>query len=172
MATNGALLHTMGHTMAKGLLFLVSGNLLSAWHSKQIHEVRGALRHRPATGLLWLVGLFLVTGMPPSPLFVSELAILKGALDGGRTVLAIAYLAGMTVVFIGMAAAFLPMVLGERPSVTTRPGDDGRARRDTAWLIGPPAFLAVLAVSMGLGLPNVVTRCLADAAALVAGGAP
>jgi hydrogenase-4 component F len=170
-ATTGALLHAFGHALTKGMLFLVAGNLLSGWHSKRVDEVRGALRRAPATGALWLVGLFLITGAPPSPLFVSELAVLKGALDAGRIAIAVAYLAGLTVVFVGMAAAFLPMALGRPEDVPTRPGDDGRDRRDTAWLIAPPALLALGIVALGLAVPGPLADCLVQAAGLVTGGA-
>jgi len=172
MATAGALLHLLGHSLAKGTLFLVAGNLLSGWRSKRVDEVRGALRQAPATGTLWLVGFFLVTGAPPSPLFVSEWIILKGALDAGRVSVAVAYLLGLLAVFAGMAAAMLPMALGRPDAREVRPGDDGRDRRDNLWLILPPALLAAAAVVLGLGIPGPVMQGLSEAAALVAGGAP
>lgn len=171
IATNGAILHAMGHSLVKGMLFLVSGNLLSTWRSKRVDEVRGALRLRPSSGALWLVGLFLVTGAPPSPLFVSELTILKGALDAGQVAVAVAYLLGLTIVFVGLASAFLPMALGEPGGRLGWDGDDGRDRRDTVWLVAPPAALAALVLGLGVWLPGPIAQCLDSAVRLVIGGA-
>ena len=170
VATQGALLHALGHSLVKGMLFLVSGNLLSTFHTKKVDEVRGALRRRPASGSLWLVGLFLATGAPPSPLFVSELAVLKGAIDSGQAAVAVAFLAGISIVFVGMASAFLPMALGEPSSRGPAGLDDGRDRRDTPWLVVPPAALAVALVVLGAWLPGPVARCLEMAARIVTGG--
>lgn len=170
IAAQGALLHTFGHSLAKGMLFLVSGNLLSTFHSKKVEEVRGAMRRRPFSGSLWLVGLFLATGAPPSPLFVSELAVLKGALDAGQVAVATVYLLGISVVFVGMASAFLPMALGAPSHHQPVEADDGRDRRDTPWLVAPPAVLAAVLVALGVWMPVPLVQCLQSAVRLVTGG--
>ena len=41
-ATFGAMLHAVNHSLAKGMLFLVAGNLLAAYRTKSTRRGRGA----------------------------------------------------------------------------------------------------------------------------------
>ncbi len=79
----GALLHTVNHSLTKAMLFLLSGNILAAYRT-QVDRARSAACSAtlPVTGVLWMAGFLAITGSPPFGLFVSELTILKGALDG------------------------------------------------------------------------------------------
>ena len=81
-ATFGALLHAVNHSLAKGMLFLLAGNILAAFRSKSTTQVRGVGTALPFTAALWVAGLLAITGVPPFGPFVSELLILKGAVDG------------------------------------------------------------------------------------------
>ena len=109
----GAMLQAVNHSLAKGMLFLLSGNILGRYHSKNISRVRGLLLAAPATGLLWLAGFLAITGTPPFGLFLSKFTILKAAFDGGHLWIAIVLLIFLAVIFIGMTTAFLAMAQGE-----------------------------------------------------------
>ena len=148
-AVNASLLHVVGHAWVKGMAFLVAGNLLSAYHSKRVDHVTGAIRLVPATGVLWLVALFLVTGAPPSALFVSELGLLRAMVDGGQWGLALLVLGLLSVAFVGLAAAMVPMALGEKPVLKIKEGDDGRERTDNVWVILPLVMLVCGACVVG-----------------------
>lgn len=162
-AVLGSLLHAAGHSLAKGLLFLTAGNLLAAFRSKKVADVRGALTVTPASGALLLVGLFAITGAPPFITFVSELMIVRAAIADGRWVVAALYLILLSIVFIGMAAIFLRMALGV-PSKETR-----KTESRLAWW--PPLALALLAGVLGVFLPGPLTALLREAAATF-GGVP
>jgi len=109
----GAILQAVNHSLAKGMLFLLSGNILGRYHSKSIARVRGLLLAAPATGLLWLAGFLAITGTPPFGLFLSKFTILKAAFDGGHLWIAIMLLVFLAVIFIGLTTAFLAMAQGE-----------------------------------------------------------
>ena len=51
IAAFGAMLHAVNHSLTKGLLFLVSGNILAAYRTKSVAGVRGLVRVAPATGV-------------------------------------------------------------------------------------------------------------------------
>ena len=161
-AVTGSLLHAAGHSLAKGMLFFTAGNLLAAYRSKKVADVRGALSFAPASGALWLVGLFAITGAPPFVTFVSELMIARTALSSGRWMVSALFLVLLAVVFIGMAAIFLRMTLGS-PSRSARK-TEGRL----AWW--PPLALAMLAALLGLVWPAPLARVVHAAAALLGGG--
>src|SRR5439155_7900170 len=112
VATFGGMLHAVNHSLAKAASFLVAGNILAEYRSKSVDDVRGVLRILPASGMLWVACFFAITGTPPFGSFLSELVILKAALDQGRGGIAIAYLALLAVIFVGMATAVLRMAQG------------------------------------------------------------
>src|SRR5690606_30615175 len=116
----GAMLHAVNHSLAKGLLFLTAGNLLVAYNTKSSREVRGVLRALPVSGMLWIVGFLAIAGMPPFGLFLSELTILKSALDAGRFGVAAMFLALLALVFAGMSTIVFRMAQGE-PADTAPP---------------------------------------------------
>ena len=75
----GALLHLVNNGLTKGVLFLAAGNI-PRWRPARPRRVArgGLLRALPASGALFLVGLFAITGSPPFGPFVSEFTILRG----------------------------------------------------------------------------------------------
>ena len=85
------------------------------------------LRTLPITGVLWLAGFLAIVGSPPFGPFLSELTILKGVLDAGRPVVAVAYLLALAIVFVGMATIFLRMAYGPPPGAAA--ALDRRRRR-------------------------------------------
>ena len=93
VATFGAMLHTVNHSLTKAMLFLAAGNILAVYRTKSTTHVRGVLRTLPVTGVLWLAGFLAIVGSPPFGPFLSELTILKGVLDAGRPVIAAGLLA-------------------------------------------------------------------------------
>jgi NADH:ubiquinone oxidoreductase subunit 5 (subunit L)/multisubunit Na+/H+ antiporter MnhA subunit len=120
--------HAVNHSVAKAMLFLAAGNTLAYFHTKSTHEARGTLRLLPVTGILWIVGLLAITGSPPFGAFASEFAVLKGAIDAGRIVVAVFYLAALSIVFVGMSAVVLPIVYGT-PKIPASPSAEGAGSR-------------------------------------------
>jgi hydrogenase-4 component F len=155
--TFGALLHAVSHSLTKAMLFLVAGNILAAYQSKSTERVQGVLRALPASGTLWVLGLFAITGSPPFGPFLSEFIILKVALDQGRTLVAVAYLALLAVIFVGMATTVLGMAQG--PSVRTAP-----IRSEPFLRIAPPAVLAAAVLLLGIYIPPVLRNAIEQAA--------
>jgi hydrogenase-4 component F len=114
--------------------------------------------------VLWATGFLAITGSPPFGTFVSELTILKAAVDQGRGFVAAAYLALLAVVFIGMANLVLPMAQGraaERPE-TIPP-------REALWATLPPAALSALVVVLGIYVPPDLSAVLHEAARSLGG---
>ena len=103
----------------------------------------------PATGLLWLAGLFAITGSPPFGTFASEFTMLKEAFAQGKAVLAVVALAALAIAFAGMSKAFLGMSLGRAP-------EDVPAEREAAPAVWPAlALLAVLVALAGVYVATI-----------------
>ena len=156
----GALLHAINHSLTKAMLFLVAGNILGAYRTKSTTEVRGILRVLPVSGVLWVAGLFAITGSPPFGPFLSEFIILKASLDQGRAVVAIVYLVLLAVIFIGMATIALRMAQGE---ATREP------QRESLIAVLPPALLGVGVLLLGFYIPPAISDLLHQTARALGG---
>jgi len=160
----GAMLHAVNHSLTKGMLFLAAGNILAAYRTKSIPEVRGMMRVLPATGLLWTAGFLAITGTPPFGPFLSELTILKAALDQGRAGVAAFYLASLALVFIGMATAVTRMVHG-------LPAAAAPVRGRESWIaVAPPAALGAGVLLLGIYVPRFLEWAVLGAARALGGG--
>jgi hydrogenase-4 component F len=159
-AVFGALLHAINHSLTKAMLFLVAGNILGAFRTKSTADVRGVLRALPASGVVWLAGLFAITGSPPFGPFLSEFTILKAALDQGRLVVAAVYLALLAVIFIGMTTVALRMTQGEAT---------GESQREPLVAVLPPALLGVGVLLFGVYIPPAINDLLHQTARVLGG---
>ena len=167
-AVFGALLHAVNHSLTKAALFLTAGRIVSLFGSKRVEDVRGLLGVSPATGALWMAGLFAITGAPPFGTFVSEFTIFRAAFERGRVGLGALALALLVVAFAGMARAFLGMAQGSPPADGVAP-----APGDTAARVLLPAALLLLAVlGLGMALPGFLRAVLVAGAAALGGGTP
>lgn len=162
----GAMLHAVNHSAVKAALFLVAGNLVAAYRTKAVARVGGAVRLLPVSGLLWLAGLFAITGSPPFGTFASEFTMLREAFRQGRAGVAVVALLALTVAFIGMSRAFLGMALGRMP--------DGLAKiaRERWPAVVPALVLLGLSLGLGLWIPEGLVPVLKQAAGLLGKGFP
>jgi hydrogenase-4 component F len=155
----GSILHAVNHSLAKAALFLVAGNVLAVYRTKLTADVQGVLRVLPLSGGLLLAGFLAITGTPPFGAFLSELAILKAMVDGGRLPIAAGYLALLAAVFAGMAWSILGMAHGPRPA-----GLGPAPIRDSVLAVTPPAVLVVLTFLMGVWVPPFLREVIEEAA--------
>jgi hydrogenase-4 component F len=161
----GALLHMINNALTKGVLFLSSGNIHRAYNSKSTEYVRGALKRTPWSGALFLASFLAITGSPPFAPFISEFMIVNLAFTQGFTRTGLLFLLFLIVIFIGMSATVLPVVLGKTPE-----GMEMTPYRDTPQTILPPLALMVIVLMMGLWIPMPLQTLLRDAAGLLGGG--
>lgn len=145
-AANYTMLHVVNHSLTKGLLFLVAGNILIAFHTKSISKVHGSRHIIPVTSFLWLAGFFAITGMPPFSIFISEFNILGESLRQQNYWVAGLYLFFLAVIFLGMARSFFFMVYGPKPENSSPVKEH--------WLrLAAPLCLFVMILILGLYMP-------------------
>ncbi len=163
----GALLHAVNHSMVKAALFMLAGNLLLVYRTKNSLHVQGALRILPVSGFLWLAGLFAITGSPPFGTFASEFILLKEAFGRGPVgaAMAGAALLVLTIAFIGMSRTMLRMALGRPPEGTVVASEPSAS-------YGPALVLMAGALVLGLWIPHGLMDVLGQASRLLGGGAP
>jgi hydrogenase-4 component F len=162
----------VGASLAKTALFLAAGNILIGFGTKRTREVTGLLRALPATGALFVAGLFAISGAPPFALFPCELALLAGAIEARQLWIAVAMVLLQAVAFMGMGSAVLGMALGARSPAPARAEAEPPAPSEDRWRLLPPFGLLALALLLGLHVPAGVHRALAAAAHLLGGHQP
>ena len=161
----GAMLHAVGHSFTKAMLFLTAGNILTAYRTKNATQVSGLVRTIPFTGILWIVGFLAVTGSPPFCTFLSEFTILRSAIEQGRGVIAAAYLFLLAVVFVGMVGTFMRMAEGKGIE-----NQSGSEMHETFFSILPPVLMAIIILILGVFIPDWLNSVLQEAAFVLGGG--
>ena len=161
-AVYGALLHLINNGLTKGVLFLSAGNIHRAYGSKVTDDVRGALRRVPFSGALFLAGFLAIAGSPPFGPFVSEFTIVNAALGGGQFLAGGLFLLLLGVVFVGMGATVLAIVLGE-PVAETKPS----SYRESVGTVGPILLFMALVLLLGLYVPPPLESLLREAASFL-----
>jgi hydrogenase-4 component F len=156
--TFGALLHLVNNGLCKGVLFLSAGNLHRAYGSKLTDDVTGAIRHLPASGVLFLAGFFAITGSPPFGPFLSEFTILNAAFTQSRYLTAALFLVMLAVVFIGMGATVLRVVQGVPPRAVAE-----RPHHESFLTVAPVLCFLGLVLLLGVYIPPPVSTLLHDA---------
>jgi hydrogenase-4 component F len=152
MASFGALFHIVNHSLAKAMLFLLAGNILAKYQTKSVSSTTGLLRVLPVTGVLWLAGFFAISGSPPFGMFVSELMILRGCIDGRHFIVAALYLAFLLTIFVGMSMVVLRMAHGL--PLKTGGVAERIVQRESLLQIIPPAILGLAVLTLGLYVPG------------------
>ena len=132
------LAHIAAHSLTKTLLFQTAGNLLLAFRTRAVSVVQGLGVSMKGHAILWMVGLVLICGMPPSVLFLSELALVFSA----PVWVSVTVLALLFVVFAAMMKVALFMTMG-RPVAS----QEKLPKR----LAAVPAVLLILLILVGSG---------------------
>ncbi|MDX6525709.1 MAG: hydrogenase-4 component [Gaiellales bacterium] len=151
LALIGAIVHVAGHAIAKALGFYAAIPLLAVQPSTASHPARGVGRTDPRMGAVLGLCLGTLAGLPPSPLFVSELLIALGGIESGHTAVVVVAVALLALGFLGLAHALIDAVSGRRHAL--RPGVP--VGRGLVVALAAGAVVALLAVTVaGLELPG------------------
>ena len=113
------LAHLWGHSFVKMSLFLLAGNLLLGCGTRQVGKVSGLFTAMPRNAVLFLTGTLLICGVPPSPLFITELKLLCS----GPWYLSLTVAVLLFVIFAGMTKNVLGMTMGKPGELTLHSKD-------------------------------------------------
>ena len=108
----GAVMHMIGHTLAKSALFLSAGEILLHRHTTKIANVGDLWRTLPRTSLGFLLGFLGLIGAPTSIIFASELTFLMAAARQ-RPYSAVALVVALAIVAVGVLHHVFAMLFAE-----------------------------------------------------------
>ncbi|HVW16980.1 MAG TPA: proton-conducting transporter membrane subunit, partial [Solirubrobacteraceae bacterium] len=112
LAMAGVVVHLAGHALAKSLGFYASLSLLRVDPEAARSPAEGVAAKSAPTAVAIGLSLAALGGVPPSPLFVSELLIVLGGVRAGETAVASVAVVGLALGFLGLLHALLAALLG------------------------------------------------------------
>ncbi len=142
LALSGVAVHIAGHAIAKSLGFYAAIPLLGHEPRASRHAVGGIARTQPQLGASMGISLGALAGLPPSPLFASEVLIVAGGFAAGRPWAAGAATLLLALGFLGLAQTL----------IETTAGAARRRDREQAPGLRPVAILAALSLVLLLAL--------------------
>ncbi|MDD3150539.1 MAG: proton-conducting transporter membrane subunit [Candidatus Gastranaerophilales bacterium] len=104
-----SLLHMIGHSLIKSSFFLTAGNILKIFKTKKINEISGIIEVDKKTGWLWILCFAGITGLPPSPLFISEFLLLKSLIEKNHFIITGIFLILLTIILYGIGKVIINM---------------------------------------------------------------
>ncbi len=131
IGTFAALLHTLNHAICKPLAFFSAGRLGQLHGTHDIDALAGSLRKSPVWGIGLLVGLLALIGLAPFGIFITELLIVKAAVEKKAFLTLGLFLFGASVVFVGALRHALTLAWGG-PSGAGATGATSGAPKATA----------------------------------------
>ena len=165
LAIAGACLHVVAHALAKWLGFHTVIPLMGVQPSISRGLPQGITSNSPGTASAVGISLYSLAGLPPSPIFVSELLILIGGIRAGYApVVGIAAFL-LTVAFLGLAQAGIHAIAGP-PSDEAPQTEYARTNVHTGIascivVVGSTGLLAVTAFLIPLGVITDIARGIA-----------
>jgi multicomponent Na+:H+ antiporter subunit D len=193
-AVAGAVVHLLGHALAKGGAFLAAGVLASGYGARTVEEYAGLARRAPVTAAGFAVLAVSLVGIPPAVGFFGKYYVALGAVEAGAWPVAAAVLLS-TLLSLAYFARLLerlyvrspPDPAAAGPSASGAAGRDGSPAADggapaasqtraggelptavTPGMVAPVAAAAVAVLALGLlaaGLVAYLTPVLSGVVA-------
>ena len=162
---SAGLYHAMNHTLFKGLLFLAAGAVLHQTGTTDLGKLGGLSRRMPHTTVLFLIGAFSISGLPPFNGFASKWmvyqAVYQKAVESGNIGFLLVLIIALVTSVLTLASfvkVSQSVFFGQLPEEYSDVKEVGFGMR---FAMG---IFAVLCVITGL-FPNLVTTYLTEPAA-------
>ena len=165
LGISAGLYHAMNHTLFKGLLFLAAGAVLHQTGTTDLDRLGGLSRKMPWTTVLFLIGAFSISGIPPFNGFASKWMIYQAtyekAVESGN-------IGFLLVTIIALITSVLTLASFVKVSQSVffgqLPKEYENVKEVSFGMRFAMCIFALLCVFTGL-FPNVVTRYLTEPAA-------
>lgn len=165
LGVSAGLYHAMNHTLFKGLLFLAAGAVLHETGTTDLGKLGGLSKKMPHTTVLFLIGAFSISGVPPFNGFASKWMIYQATYQKAVESNNIGFLA-VTVVALVTSTLTLASFVKVSQSVFfgQLPKEYENVKEVPFGMRLAMGILAVLCILTGI-FPNTVTGILTQPAA-------
>lgn len=158
LATFGALLHMLVHSLTKSALFVTVGYASHIAGTQRIDNIRGLIRTQPAVGWGLLLGVIAIAGFPPLGVFTSKFLLLTATMQAWPW-LTVILLLGFGIAFAGLLLHVQPMVYGAAPA----------NQKPVIANMLPVYVHFLLVLALGVAIPGFLAQWLDHATWLITG---
>ncbi|MFH1063389.1 MAG: proton-conducting transporter membrane subunit [Candidatus Omnitrophota bacterium] len=158
-----SLFHAINNAFAKGLLFLVSGNIYQYYRTRKVANIQGTIHCFPLTGTFLILGFFVISAFPPFGMFYSELLILRQAIIARHYLVVLFYVIFLVIIFFGYSKIILEMAFG-KPAANSISQE---IKKENIFMSMPLIILAMVLVFTGIFIPDSLYSLIDKAAALL-----
>ncbi|UQZ32765.1 Na+/H+ antiporter subunit D [Paenibacillus sp. PK3_47] len=141
---NGAVFYLLHDILAKGLLFILGGLIISAAGTDRLGGMGGMIKKYPLIGWMFFILALALVGIPPLSGFAGKLLIIRGALDAGMLTLSLIGLGSSFMVLYSLIKVFRLAFWGSEPE-KEQPAVSLKGASAVA------AGLLLLIIAMGIG---------------------
>ena len=167
LGLGGALLHVWNHGLFKGLLFMTTGAVIHATHTRRLDLLGGLSGRMPYASTCFMIGAVAICGLPPLNGFTGELLIYLGlfqTLQGDGAVWVAALTAPALGLIGALAVACFTKVYGLVFLGSPRSPQGDHAHDPSLIMLVPMWILAAGCFVIGLA-PTIATPIMGSAVA-------
>ena len=146
----GSIYHVLSHGCFKSLLFLASGNVAHAAHTRDMDRLGGLLRRMPYTGNLFIVGALAASGVPLLNGFIGEWLIALGLLHTLQHASLLSFALPALALAAALALASFVRLTGTTFLGTARTTAAAEAHEAAPLMLAPMIVLAAACVVLGI----------------------
>jgi len=158
LATFGALLHMIAHSLTKSAIFITVGHASHIAGTQAMSQISGLLRTQPFVGWGFIIGTCAIAGFPPFGVFTSEFLLFTATMKSYPWLVP-PLLLGLVIAFAGLFRNLQPMVYGEPP-----PG-----QQPVVANMWPVIVHLALVLWLGISIPTVLADWLNQATIMIVG---
>jgi hydrogenase-4 component F len=156
IATYGALLHMLVHSLTKSSIFFTVGHASQMHRSQEMDKIKGLFRGNPLVGWGMMLGVMAIVGMPPFGVFTSEFLILTATMKDAPYV--------TPFLLLGLGVAFAALFRRVQSMVTGPVTDSFKPLRPAHV---PVVLHMVLVLIIGLYIPDFLAQWFNTAVGLL-----
>ncbi|MHA0856408.1 Na+/H+ antiporter subunit D [Paenibacillus sp. CMAA1364] len=146
---NGAVFYLLHDILAKGLMFILGGMIITIAGTDQLKEMGGLIKRYPLIGWMFFTLALTLVGIPPLSGFAGKVLLIRGGLDAGMLTLSLVGLASSFLVLYSLIKVFRMAFWGdEKEQIDRQPI---HLKGMTSIAVG----LLVVVIFMGIGAETV-----------------
>jgi len=162
IASYGAILHLIHHSLLKSSLFLSSGNILLGFGTKLVPKVGNLAKLFPKTFVSFFAGFAGISGFPPFGIFISEIMIIIGAFHAGRYISVGVLIFGLILVFAGAARIVMDISFGDT--------SEDVLVKEKFFRIMPSFVLLLTSIALCVWIPDSIYQKILTTIEIIGGG--
>lgn len=162
LATYGAMLHLIHHSLIKSSLFLSAGNILLGYGSKLVDKTGNMAKMLPKTFIAFFAGFAGISGFPPFGIFISELLIIMGAFQRGKYISISIFIFALILIFAGACRLVMRMSFGKC--------ENEILVEEKLFRVLPSFALLLTSILLCIWLPESIYQTIISAISSIGGG--